>query len=157
MTYPFDIVFDAAMQLLPAKMASREAKAELFAIGMQESRLVHRRQIGGPARGFWQFEQGDEVSRAGVTGVLLHPATRPIITGVLDRLRYNYEPATSYAAIEHNDILACCYARLLLWTVPQPLPGPDQAEEGWKQYMVSWRPGQPHPETWPGFYREAWA
>ena len=27
----------------------------LLAIGLQESRFVHRRQIGGPACGFWQF------------------------------------------------------------------------------------------------------
>ena len=50
-----------AMALLPARMDTPEADCMLLAIGLQESRFVHRRQIGGPARGFWQFEKGTRV------------------------------------------------------------------------------------------------
>lgn len=152
MTFPFDVVYDATMQLLPAKMVSRESKALLLTIGMQESRFIHRRQVGGPARGFWQFEQG-----GGVYGVLNHPATKPIIRGVLEQLQYDYLTETSYEAIADNDILACAYARLLLYTVPERLPGANQQAEGWRQYLSAWRPGKPQPLTWEPFYQQAWA
>ena len=122
----------------------------MFAIASQESRLDARRQIGGPARGFWQFELG------GIHGVLNHKATQPIIRSVLDRLDYNYQPETSYAAIEHNDVLAFAYARCNLWWLPAPLPAQHEAGEGWEQYLESWRPGRPHCSTWDKFYADAW-
>lgn len=150
--YPFHATLNAAMSMLPASMDSLEARAELYAIARQESRLEHRRQIGGPARGFWQFEQG-----GGVRGVVEHAATRPLLLPVLERLRYEPVVPTLYAVIEHNDILAAVFARLLLYTVPQRLPGPDDAEEGWRQYIWAWRPGKPHRHTWDAFYREGWA
>ena len=53
------------MALLPDRMDTPEARVMMLAIGLQESRFVHRRQIKGPARGFWQFEQG-----GGVIGVV---------------------------------------------------------------------------------------
>lgn len=48
-------------------MDSAAARCQMLAIGLQESRLQHRRQNGGPARGFWQFEKG-----GGVKGILFH-------------------------------------------------------------------------------------
>ena len=122
----------------------------LIAIAMQESRWDERRQIGGPARGFWQFEFG------GIRGVLNHKASQPIIRKVLDRLDYNYAPDTSYAAIEHNDVLAFAYARYLLWTLPSPLPKRGEPEEGWEQYLSAWRPGKPHLGTWDNYFNQAW-
>lgn len=150
--YPFHAVLNAAMSMLPLPMDSLEARAMLYAIARQESRLQYRRQIGGPARGWWQFEQG-----GGVRGVVQHPATRPLLLPVLERLRYEPVVPILYAVIEHNDLLAAVFARLLLYTVPQRLPGPDDAEEGWRQYLWAWRPGKPHEHTWAEFYREAWA
>ena len=47
---------EPALKLLPEKMDSQAARAELVAIGLQESRLKYRAQIGGPARGYHQFE-----------------------------------------------------------------------------------------------------
>lgn len=131
-------------------MDSPGAKAMLKAIALQESRLDNRRQIGGPARGFWQFEL------MGIVGVLNHPASRQIIHSVLDALDYDYKPATSYAALEHNDILAFAFARCLLWTFPGVLPRHGEAERAWKQYISCWRPGKPHRETWDAFYEQAW-
>ena len=151
MVFPFDLIYKSAMQLLPAPMDSPAARNMLFAIAMQESRLIRRQQIMGPARGFWQFEEG-----GGVHGVLNHGLTRPLIHKVLDALQYDYAVHTSYVAIEHNDILACCYARLLLYTVPEPLPVRQDAQEGWRQYLWAWRPGKPHPLTWDPFYEQAW-
>ena len=142
-------VIASGMALLPPRMDSPAARAMLYTIGMQESRFRHRRQQPGPARGFWQFE------RAGINGVLTHRATRNIIRDVLDALRYKDDVETSYAAIEHNDLLAACYARCLLWTLPGALPGPDEPDKGWQQYMAAWRPGEPHRQTWNTFFYEA--
>ena len=146
----FGPVYKATAALLPAKMDSQAAWAMLFAIASQESRLDARRQIGGPARGFWQFEFG------GIKGVLAHPASQPLIRIVLDRLDYDYSPDTSYTAIEHNDVLAFAYARCLLWTLPGPLPARVDWDIAWNQYLVSWRPGKPRKETWPAFFKQAW-
>lgn len=146
----FDPMYKAAMTLLPVKLDTQPAYAQLYAIGRQESRLDARRQIGGPARGFWQFEEG------GIRGVLLHPASAPLIRAVLAALDYDTVPATSYAAIEHNDVLAFCYARLLLWTLAGPLPGPDDPNTGWAQYTAAWRPGKPIRATWDAFFKEGW-
>lgn len=146
-------VIPAALSLLPAQMDTPAARAMLVAIGLQESRFLHRQQVGGPARGFWQFE------RAGVHGVMTHSATRAPLTEAMRRLRYasilgQIEPAQ--AAIAHNDILACVFARLLLWTVPGVLPSRLDPAEGWQQYLDGWRPGKPHPESWESFFEEAW-
>lgn len=142
------LVMPAALAMLPPRMDSPEARAEVMAIGMQESRFKHRRQVGGgPALGLWQFESG-----GGVHGVLTHPSTKPIITPILEVLRYR--PSDCYHAIEHNDVLACVFARLLLWTHPKPLP--RDPETAWQYYLDTWRPGKPHRETWDAFYAEAW-
>lgn len=148
----FNSVWDVMCLLLPPPMCTRPAKAMIHAIATQESRLAHRRQLGGPARGFWMFEHG-----GGVRGVLTHPASRSHIRSVLDALCYDYAPETSYHAIEHNDVLACAYARLLLWTLPEALPGEGEADEGWNQYMAAWRAGKPHRETWNAFFDQGWA
>lgn len=152
MDFPFDVVYDATMKLMPAHLASPQAKAMLIAIGLQESRFQHRRQMNdGPARGFWQFEQG-----GGVRGVLNHSLTRGIARGLVNQLGYDDYPITVWNAIEHNDILAMGLARLNLYWLPATLPGPNQAEEAWQQYAAAWRPGKPHRETWDRYYAEAW-
>mgnify|MGYP001558850395 FL=1 len=142
-----------ALRLLPASMTSREACAMCIAIALQESRLKHRRQIGGPARGYFQFEQG-----GGVRGVLTHPASKARIMEVLLALDYdvNADAAACYIAIEHNDILAAAFARLLLYTLPDPLPGRGAPGTGWTQYLKAWRPGRPHRESWDAFFETAW-
>ena len=146
----FGPIYKAVCALLPPKLDTPEAKAMMFAIPMQESRWDERRQIGGPARGFAQFEM------SGIRGVLNHKDSQPLIRSVLDRLDYDYRPETSYIAIEHNDVLALAYMRCLLWTVPQALPKRGEADEAWQQYIESWRPSRPRRETWDAFYARAW-
>lgn len=142
----------SALSLLPGKMDSLAARAMLLAIGLQESRFVHRIQVpNGPAHGFWQFERG-----GGVAGVLTHPATQPIIHPILDLLCYPATAADCYAAIVHNDVLACVFARLLLWTDPRVLPPASASEKGLAIYLATWRPGKPHPQTWPQNFAEGW-
>jgi hypothetical protein len=152
-TYLLDHILPAASALLPPRLTSPQATALLLAIGFQESGFLVRRQAGGgPARGLWQFEQ------AGIHGVLTHPRTRPLVETALLALAYPL-PTTSlncWRAIEHNDILATVFARLLLYTVPRPLPTRQDPDEGWQQYLAAWRPGRPRPETWLDHYARAW-
>lgn len=146
------LVIPAAFHLLPKEMGTRHAIAFLLAIALQESKCCHRRQIRGPARGFFQFEKG-----GGVKGVLSHPSSRPHAEAVMRALAYpDTAVETAYAAIEHNDVLAAAFARLLLWTDPAPLPAQDDPSTAWQVYLRTWRPGRPHPETWADHYRTAW-
>lgn len=144
-----------ALSLLPDMMDTPAARVMLLAIGLQESRFIHRRQIGGPARGFWQFEKGTRASRGGVWGVFLHTASKDLL-GVLCKARsVACDPDVIYAALEYDDVLAAGVARLLLWTHPKPLPPIDAEVAAWALYKRTWRPGKPHPQTWPELYRQA--
>lgn len=139
-------VLPAALGLLPPAMTSPEARALLIAIGLQESRFVFRHQIGGPALGFWQFE------RAGVHGVLSHPASRPNALIVLKTLSYMEDTSIVHEALADNDTLAAIIARLLLWTSPLPLPKRGDADAAWNLYLKCWRPGKPIETTWDEIY-----
>jgi hypothetical protein len=127
----------------------------LLAIAGQECGLADRCQVSaggvrGPAHGLWQFERA-----GGVMGVLRHPQSRAIAEAVCAALLVKPEPDAVWQAIEHNDTLACAFARLLLWTDPKALPG--DAEGGWALYSRTWRPGRPHPETWSRRWADAQA
>ena len=136
-----------AMSLLPESMDTPEARRMLVAMAKQESDLRYRHQVGGPAHGLWQFEM-----RGGTAGVLSHGATSQHARRACDLLLYDADDlAAVYAAIEHNDVLAAVFARLLLWSLPQPLP--ETMDGGWAQYIDAWRPGKPHRARWP----TAWA
>ncbi|CCH04686.1 phage-related hypothetical protein [Achromobacter xylosoxidans NH44784-1996] len=152
------IVSDAinpALALLPATMDTPAARVMLLAIGLQESRFTHRRQIGGPARGFWQFEKGTRASRGGVWGVYLHPSSKDRLAALCKARSVSCDPDAIYAALEYDDVLAAGVARLLLWTDPKALPAIGDADAGWALYLRTWRPGKPHPQTWPDLYRQA--
>jgi hypothetical protein len=137
--------------------ATFPVRVMLYAIGLQESKLVHRYQVlnnggKGPARGLWQFEKN-----GGVKGVLNHKASAGIASVVAAKRIGSVDPAHVWEALEYDDILACMFARLLLWTDSKPLPGdkPEMQDKAWDYYYRNWRPGKPHPEVWPGNWREA--
>lgn len=142
---------EPALLLLPAKMCSPQAQVMLLAIGLQESRFIHRRQIRGPARSFWQAERGGGM----VHGVLRHPLTRILAVKVCDARGVKPVDEQVYAAIEHDDVLAASLARLLLWTDPGKLPAIGAEQCAWDLYLRTWRPGKPHPDTWPDMYAQA--
>lgn len=144
------IAIEPAIGLLPSKMDSTAARAMLIAIALQESDLQHRRQRNGPAKSYWQFEV------VGVEGVLTHPQSAALARTLTHRLDYAVAPAVIHQAIEDNDCLAAIFARLLLWTVPEPLPTPSDTHGAWQQYLSAWRPGRPHHDRWHARYREAW-
>ncbi|MGD9662063.1 MAG: hypothetical protein AB7U63_12390 [Porticoccaceae bacterium] len=141
---------DPALKLLPQRMDSEPARVTLLAIGLQESRFLHRRQIGGPARGLWQFERG-----GGVVGVLRHASSREYAKAVCAARGVDAEPYAVYEQLEHDDVLAAAFARLLLWTDPKSLPAVGKSADAWDLYIRTWQPGKPHPETWPEMYARA--
>lgn len=146
-----------AFRELPARMASDEARVMLLAIGLQESRFKHRVQMPlrpgmppGPARGFWQFEKG-----GGVKGVLSHPASSRLAMEVCAARDIRPNSQTVWEKLAEDDVLAAMFARLLLFTDPAPLPAIGRAEQAWACYNRNWRPGKPHPQTWPALYDSA--
>lgn len=122
---------------LPASMRTREATAMLLAIGLQESAFRYRRQIKGPARGFWQFEFG-----GGFRGVLHHHATQHHALMLGDSRGYAHmtEPE-QFERLEYDDVFAAGIARLLLWTDPHALPALHDADGAFGYYLRNWRPG----------------
>lgn len=124
------------------------ARKVMLAIALQESGpgLEARYQNSpavnpGPARGFWQFEQG-----GGTAGVLQHAASRELALQVCERFCVVSSQSAVWRALEGHDLLAACFARLLLLTDPRRLP--DAELEGWECYMRLWRPGKPHASVW---------
>lgn len=129
---------------------TKEARVMLMAIAGQESNWDARRQYGGPARSYWQFEKG-----GGVWGVLNHVSTKDKIKAVCDALDIPCDDSTVYEAMAWNSGLSCSMARLLLFTDAAPLPPVGAVQAGWDYYYRNWRPGAPHPEVWPDKYEIA--
>ena len=140
-----------AFRLLPVAMGSPAAMAICIAIALQESGLRDRQQIGGPAHGYFQFERS-----GGVLGVLQHRSTRAHAVQVCEELDITPTVDKVFTAIEFHDVLACAFARLLLWSLPQAMPPQDDPDAGWKSYIDAWRPGKPHPDTWRANFETGW-
>lgn len=144
-------IIDRTFQtVLPGSMLNKRSRVMLLAIGLQESRFEHRRQIGGPAVGFWQFERG-----GGIKGVLTHPSVRGIAENVCKARMVAPSAQAVYEQMPADDILACAFARLLLYTDPRPLPELNQPQAAWDYYIRNWRPGKPHRKTWDALYAQA--
>ena len=134
-----------------------DSRAECFllAVAMQESNLRHRYQVlqtgrPGPARGWWQFERN-----GGVVGVCNHPRTRNLAASLCTEYAIRLNADDIWRAIEGNDGMATGLARLLLWSDPFPIP--VTADAAWEAYAKRlWRPGKPHPDTWPAYWAVAY-
>lgn len=125
-----------ALALLLARMNSPQAEIMILAIGLQESRFTHRRQVRGPARGFWPFEQG-----GGVAGVLRNPVSRQHALSVCAARGVQPMAEQVHERLEHDDVLAATFARLLLWTDPGKLPSKGDVDAAWQLCLRTWRPG----------------
>jgi hypothetical protein len=145
-----EYAINPAMALLPPKMTSDKATVMLLAIGLQESRLTHRSQIGGPAKSFLQFESG-----GGVKGVMTHPSSIAPAQSLCQSLAVPFERPAIFQAMEFNDVLAFGLGRLLLYTDPKALPEIGDAQAAWGLYQRVWRPGKPHRQTWDDLYNIA--
>jgi len=126
----------------------------LLAVAIQESGLKHRYQVvgkgkAGPARGWWQFEEG-----GGVAGVLDHKATRGLALRWCAYCQVEPSPASVWRALEGHDALATGFARLLLYSDPTAIPTEERT--AWVLYAHKlWKPGKPHPATWPNSWKTA--
>ncbi|MNK71795.1 hypothetical protein D3C87_912570 [compost metagenome] len=92
-----------ALALLPANMGSAAGRAQLLATGLQESLFLHRRQLvgkpprpSGPAKSFWQGEQGGGM----VHGVRTHRATRDLAAQIYYARGVPANDAAIWTAIE---------------------------------------------------------
>lgn len=145
-----EMAISPAFSLLPEKMNSNKAEVMLLAIGLQESRLTHRRQMGGPAKSFLQFESG-----GGVKGVMSHPASSQHARSLCESLAVPFERDSVFKAMEFNDVLAFGLGRLLLYTDAKALPVVGDTQAAWDLYLRVWRPGKPHRESWDELYLKA--
>jgi hypothetical protein len=147
-----DLVINPGLRFLEGiggPAPTNNARRFMLAIALQESGpgLAARYQNSpssspGPARGFWQFEQG-----GGVAGVLTHPSVSSWSNEVCKLLEVVNQAAAAWRAIEGNDVLAACFARLLIYTDPAALP--TEQDAAWNYYLRTWRPGKPHQSAWP--------
>lgn len=140
-----DMLDPALKVVLPPKMDSKPARLLLLTIGLVESNFEHRVQLwGGPARGYWQFERG-----GGVAGVMRHPSSNLLAEMCCRTRQVPFTRGDIWKALATDDVLAACFARLLLWTDPHYLPLPEWGPlGGWNLYLRTWRPGRPRPEKW---------
>lgn len=151
---------DEALRILPAQMDTPQARVMVFAIGLQESQFEHRRQLIkkggalqpiGPAKSYWQ----GEVTGGMCSGIRTRDATRYWVHHLCGVRGVAFTARAIWNAIEHDDVLAAGCARLLLFSDPKKLPAIDDARSGWNLYARTWRPGQPHRETWEACHGEA--
>lgn len=146
MPYPKDAV-NESYKLLPMKMDSHFARVNQAAIGQQESGYLVRRQYGnGPARGYWQFEEG-----GGVKGVMEHKASSELARSVCHARGVPFVRRSVWEALETDDVLAAAFCRLMMWTDSGKLP--TNESDGWAMYARTWRPGKPHPGKWPASWK----
>lgn len=135
---------DPAFRLLPVTMDKREARLMQLAIGLQESIFIDRRQMVGkppqpvgPAKSFWQGEQGGGM----VAGVRTHAATRQHALVLYKARGVADNNSAIWNAIENDDVLAAGLARLLLYSDPYALPELGNVAGAWQLYLRTWRPG----------------
>ena len=146
MPFPKDAV-NESYKLLPMKMDSHFARVNQAAIGQQESGYLVRRQYGnGPARGYWQFEEG-----GGVKGVMEHKSSAEIARSVCHARGVPFVRRAVWESLETDDVLAAAFCRLLMWTDSGKLP--TNEADGWVMYARTWRPGRPHPDKWPASWK----
>lgn len=149
MTYPAQAI-DMAFKLLPASMDTRARRLLVAATGFQETSYLTRFQYNnGPARSYWQFENG---SLAAINGVLNHKATKALAVVVCSACGVQPERVAVWKAMESDDVLGSAFAAMLIYTDPFRLP--TTKDEAWTMYAKRlWRPGKPHPDKWD----ESWA
>ncbi|WP_186191136.1 hypothetical protein [Burkholderia gladioli] len=151
-----ETMLSSALAILPGAMDTPAARVMLLSIGQQESGFSTRVQMGGgPARGFWQCEQGTQQSRGGIWGVYLHPASHYWLSVLCGVRGVSFTPGAIYQAVATDDVLAAGVARLLLFTDPKVLPPVTDTAGAWALYQRVWRPGKPRPDTWPQFHANA--
>jgi hypothetical protein len=97
-------IVDPSLQFLSELAGTRSndaARVLVMTIAAQESGWKERRQIGGPARGYWQFEKG-----GGVAG--LFPATPQQLRAICASLDIPFDQTVVFEAMDGLERHACC-------------------------------------------------
>lgn len=149
-----DAIRTALTEHLPARMDTVAARLMMLAIQKQEDPEERRYQVvnrtaatsqenvvgpktaKGPARGLWQFEQG-----GGVKGVMMNAGTDAYALTICESFNIPFRRELVWSSLEGNDVLAACFARLLLWSDPQKMPWITDADGAFNLYLRTWRPG----------------
>lgn len=156
------MVLPATLAMYPAEFNTPAARAQLLAIGGVESEFLHRQQLVGAFRRWWESITGPatsyfQIERIGIRGVLEHHRAGAMLRKALDELGYPANVEIIHQAIKHDIILAVVVARLILWIDPAPLPGPNNAWAAYQYYLRTWRPGKPCDfAKWQIWYTRAW-
>lgn len=145
----YSLVLLPSCGLAPLSMNTQQSRLMLMAAAGQESGWTNRMQIGGPARGLWQFDM------TAVLDLQAHPVCGPLVLAACAMWDVPSDPATIYEAIAWHDPLACHMARLLLWADPAPLPAVGDAAGAYACYTRVWRPGVERPAAWALVYAQA--
>jgi hypothetical protein len=140
------------LALGPLPAVTPAARVTLLAIAGQESLCEYRRQTGGPARSYWQFEGGPS---GGLAGLLAHRTAGPWARDICEILDIPADRPTVFEAMAWNDTLAPIMARLLLWTDAAAIPDVGQPDAAYAMYLRLWRPGKEDSSRWPDAYRAA--
>jgi len=139
-----------ALDLLPGKMDSQEARVQLLATAWQETKLRTRHQYGnGPARGLTQYERG------GLQCVLSNPLTHVLALQLCEARGVAPTAFDVWNALEFDDVLGFGMCRLTCWADSKPLPALGDANAAWAFYLSAQNPGVPRPKDWPDSYRIA--
>lgn len=143
-----------SLQSLGGPQVSAQAERFLLTVALQESGLRSRFQVlsggkAGRAKGWFQFEPV-----GGVSGVMAHRASAALVERLCAYHEILHQREAIWRALEGHDFMAVAMARLLLLTDPFAIPTTESG--AWNCYaMRLWRPGKPHPATWPAYWREA--
>jgi len=144
----FDLVLAPSASTLPLDN-SLESRVMLMAIAGQESAWTDRIQIGGPARGYWQFDM------TAILDLLADPSLGPGLQASCAVWDIPSDPTTLYQALAWHDPIAYEAARRLLLADPAPLPAVGDETGALACYLKNWNPGDPKPATWPAIYAQA--
>jgi hypothetical protein len=149
----FHLIIAPGSEAVPMMMNTIPSQVLLMAIAGQESAWQYRIQIpSGEARSFWQLEQ-----QGAIADVMADPNTAMVVSTFCDTYSISPDTATLFDAVAYNDTLAYLIARLALWQDSEPLPKVGDEESAWNYYNAVWRPGDPHPDSWPAIYTQAMA
>ena len=163
-----------ARQWMPETPWTPQANVMLGAMGLQESDGQDIRQVGGgPGMGYWQEEAGIGLVLTNRSSAAL--ARRCVeLSGILagqnpgmfspdgtvEGQAGGGYPSTTVplivAGMRRNFLnfptLQLCFARLMLWDNPNPLPALGDCNGAWNYYDATWRPGSPRQEKWAACY-----
>lgn len=138
-----------------ARLSSPQACCLLLAIGAQESGWRWRRQRPVAwAKSHYQIE-----TATAVAVLNKWDAGRRLWSELFPERPFT--SAKIGEAVELSEVGATLIARGIPWLTPHRLPNVDEADEAYAWWLYSdpkkgtWRPGKPHPEFWPGNWRQA--